>query len=801
MEGWMGDVTFAMRGLYRRKGWTLAVLTTLAVGTGAATSLFSVSYSVLARPLPYPDPEELVRVYPADVRQGAGRGAFSMPDWEDWRAATRRLEALGLYSTLPSDLVLTGFGDAMELETAYVTSGFFETLDVDAALGRTLRPEEERGDNHVVVLSHSVWQRVFGGDPAIIGRTVDLKAEPYRVVGVMPPGFGYPEEGVELYTFLTVIPPTSTPLHLRVVRFLDAVGRLAPGATREQAQAELSAVALGLADRYPDTNASLTSATVLPLRETLIGRSRPALLALFACAGLLLAAAVFNVAGLTLVRQMDRTKEFAVRAALGAGRGRLVRLSVLETAVVASLGTALGVLVAVGLTRILIRLGGEILPRASEVAVDAPAMLFAGVAALAVTALFSLLPGRSLSRAASGALRVGAGIAHGWDGVRKALVAGQVGLACIILVLGGLLGRSLHSMGNVDPGFDGERRLVATVNISSTLYPERSDYLGFYRRYLDELSSLPGVEAVGSIRYFPTRGVGEQYSWLVPGIEPPPDRIQEAFLLQIDEGLPAALGMRLHEGRFLTRADVEGSPRIVINRTLADQAFPGESPVGRTLLVDDDFSTEVVGVVEDVRQRGLGVEPDPTIYMAQGANPRRSMSFVLRTSGDPLSAAGGVRERLRELDPRQPLAEVTTAQQVLSASLSRPRFLAAVSGAFGVVATLLALVAVGGAVAHAVGRRTREIGIRVALGERPGSVSLRMLRSAMVPALAGMGGGLAVALVSGRLIRSVLFGIAPHDWVAVGGAVSALVVASLVASLLPARRAGSVDPVSAMKIE
>lgn len=801
MEALVADVRLALRGLMRRKAWAGAVLITLALGIGAATGLFSVTYSILSRPLPYPEPDRLVRVHPADPERGATRASFSMPDWEDWRRETTQLAELGLYSTLPSDLTLTGRGDAQELETAYVSSGFFEVLGVDAVLGRVLLPDEERGDNRVVVLSHGVWQRVFGADPGVVGTTVELKSEPYRVVGVMPEGFGFPTGDVELYVFLTTIPASSTPLHLRVVRFLGAVGRLAPGATVEQARSDLSRVAEGLSRRYPDTNESLTAATVVPLRESIVADIRPSLLALMAGAGLFLLAALANVSGLTLVRQLSRTPELAVRESLGAGRGRLMRQAIAEAGVVAVLGTVGGLVVAGGLTRILLRDSAGFLPRAGEVSIDGPVLAFAAILALLATAMTALLPIRALPRSTAAALRGERDGGATRPVVRGGLVAAQIGLATVVLLVAALMVRSLQEMSRVDPGFDPERRLMAMVNISSTLYPERSDYLGFYRALREELSGIPGVERVGAIRYLPTRGMGEQFDWALPGVEPPSDRLQETWILQIDEGLPDALGMRVREGRALTQEDAEGTYGVLVNQTLRRAAFGDGPAVGRMLDLDGGLPAEVVGIVDDVRQGGLGEAPEPTVYMHQEGLSRRSMAFVLHTAGDPLSVAGAVRDRLRALDADQPLAELTTADQLLEGSLARPRLLAGVSAAFGLLSTLLALVAAGGAVAHAVGRRTREIGIRVALGERPTAVSARLLAQALVPVGLGVVGGVAVTLSASRFLRGVLFGVAPWDWAAMAAAIGILTFFSLLACFVPARRAGAIDPVTAMRAE
>ena len=359
MDGWVRAVRFGLRGLVRNRVWALAALVTLALGTGAATSLFSVAYSVLFRPLPYPESDQLVRVYPENEREPGRPAAFSVPDWEDWRDATTTLQDIGLYTTLPSDLVLTGFGDATELETAYVTPGFFEALSVPAALGSVLRAEDEQGDRRAVVLSDGVWRRVFGADPAVVGTTVMLKAEPYRVVGVMPEGFGYPNSDIELYAFLSVIPATSTPFHLRVVRVLDAVARLAPGTTPNQARQELASIASQVARANPDSNEGLTGAGVMPLRESAVADVRPSLLTLMAGAGLFLVAALINLSGLVMVRQISRRSEYGIRRSLGAGRRDLVRQVLAESGVTGGSGNGAGGRTRASPYRSVGRLGGD----------------------------------------------------------------------------------------------------------------------------------------------------------------------------------------------------------------------------------------------------------------------------------------------------------------------------------------------------------------------------------------------------------------------------------------------------------
>ena len=526
---------------------------------------------------------------------------------------------------------------------------------------------------------------------------------------------------------------------------------------------------------------------------------RPSLLTLMGGAALFLFGALINVSGLMLVRQLSRAPELGVRTSLGADRSDLNRQILAEAGLVAVLGTGSGVLLATLLTGALVGLAGPALPRASEVSVGAPAAAFGLVLALVTCAAAALLPSRSLEKLVRVSLRSGRG-GVGGSRARRRLVEGQVALATIMVILAGLMVRSLSEMSRVDPGFEPSGRLVAGLNISSTLYPERPDYLGFYRRYLEELESIPGVTAVGSLRYFPTQGVGESYNWSVPG-EEPPDTRNQVYVLQASVGLPSALGMRVRQGRGLSDEDGEGTPGVVINQTLARLAFGQASAAGRTLLLDDDYPVEVVGVVDDVRQRGLGVDPDPTAYMLQEANPRRSMAFVLSTDQDPLLLAGAVRDRLREMDPGQPLAELTTAEALLSGSLARPRFLAVISSAFGILATLLALVAVGGAVAHVVGGMKREIGIRMALGQEPRSVGMGILKAALAPVAVGLGVGAAITLLLARFLDGVVFGVAPTDPATMSISLLGLFLFAVIACLVPIRRVGAVDPVSAMRAE
>ena len=511
------DVHYSLRSLLRSPGFTLVALLILTLGIGANTAMFTVVNSVLIRPLPFPQPDRLVRVWAAGpVRT---HGAFSLPDFQDWSEWTSTLSALGLYSTLPSDLILQNEGPAEEVETAHVSSGFFEALGVPAHLGRTLQPEEEYGQNRVVVLSHASWVHRFGSDPTIVGRTLTLKNEGYEVVGVMPEGFGFPSPDIEMWTFLTVIPESSTPLHLRVVRFLDAVGRMAPGTTVERATEDLSSIAASLSAEYTDTNEGLDRATVEPLQGTMVGNVRTPLLVLLGAVGFILLIACANMANLLLARGTGRGTEMAVRTALGAPKWRLIRQVLTESVVLSGLGGAAGVALSFASLRGLATWSAGVIPRATEVGPDLRVLAFAVGLSIFTGLLFGVLPALAISRSeVTETLKVGGrGGARARRGTQPFLVGAEVAIAVVLLVGAGLLLRSLWLTQRVDPGFSAEDRLAVTLTISASTYLERSEYMGFYREALDRLGSLPGVREAGSIRHFPLRGAGEQADWAVLG--------------------------------------------------------------------------------------------------------------------------------------------------------------------------------------------------------------------------------------------------------------------------------------------
>ncbi len=804
MDALLQDLRHGARQLRRARGFTAIAALTLALGIGGTTAIFTVVRGVLLRPLPFPSPDRLVRVWPAAPRDGQARMGFSVPDFEDWAAHSRSLVSLGLYSTIPSDVVLTGRGQAEALPTAHVSAGFFETLGVPAELGRTLLPVEEKGANHVIVLSDAAWRTRFGADPGLVGSRILLAGVPYTVVGIMPPAFGFPSHDIEAWVFLSTVPQSSIPLQLRVVRLLSAVGRLRPGVSVAQARAELSGVARALAAEHPQTNADLTAATVQPLREAMVGDVRLALLVLLGATMLILLIACANVANLVLARGTARRREVAVRAALGAGRARLLRQLLVENLLLGLVGGALGLVLAFwGVAALLARADG-LLPRAAEVRPDAQVLLFALVASLLTGLLFGLLPawGASRPRLASVLREGGRGATAAHGRARRALVVAEVALSLVLLAGAGLLLRSLWSLRSVDPGFATADRLVVTLTISDVKYPTRPGYMAFHHELMRRLGALPGVRAVAATRFLPLDGGVEDHGWTVPGSGVDPDRNPSADLIQVTPGFFRTMGIPLVRGRAIEEQDRADAPLVlVINRTLARAAFGAADPVGHTIDFGGGGPLPVVGVVGDVRQRELRAPPPPIVYVAEQQTPRRALTYVLHTTGKALALAPAVRRIVADMDPDQPIARITSLEGALSESITTPRFLATLLATFAALALLLAALGIYGVLSYQVRQRTHEIGIRLALGARAGDVVGLLIRQGMAPVALGLAAGAAGAVLLTRLMSSLLFAVAPDDPATLAAAAALLGAVALAAVWIPARAAARVDAVRTLGVE
>ncbi len=810
LEDVVQDLRYGARGLRRSPGFSLSALLVLALGIGSATALFGVVDAVLLAPLPYPQPDRLVRVWPASPSRGQDKSAFSYPDAKDWRERAGSLAGLAVYSTLPGDYIYLGGDAPMELSTEWVGGDYFDVLGVAPASGRTLRPEDEAAERMVAVLSWGAWQRLFGGDRGVVGRTIELDHRPFEIVGIMPEGFDYPvDTPVDVWVPMTVIPQDAIPTNIRGVRFLSGLARLGPDATLERARSELSGIAQELERTFPE-NAGITAATLEPLRDTVVGDVRTALWVALGAVGFILLLACANVANLLLARGTARTREMALRMSLGAPAGRVVRQLLTESLLLAVCGGVLGLGVAWAATSALARWSAGLLPRAAGIGLDGTVVGVSLLVTLVAALLAGVLPAlRATDVSPADDLREGSrGNAAGLRGVRlrRGLVAAEVALAVLLLTGAGLLVRSLGALTHVDPGFETAGRIAMTLRISDQKHPERSDWMGMYHQIIERLQANPAVTSVGAIRYLPFRGSGEAVPVRVPGLyEPERDRQQYAQLFQVSDGLFDALGMKLLRGRSFRPTDGPGDPFVgVVNEAFGRDFFQGKDPLGQRFVVpggDKGIEVEVIGVVADVHHRGLGEAPHPSLYVSNDQNSRIQMSYVAATTGDPLALAGEMRRIVHDLDPDQPVSEILPLTELTSENLAQPRFFAALLGGFAILALVLAALGVYGVLAYVVRERAREMGLRMALGASGERMAARVLAQGMTPVAIGLVLGLLGAAALSRFLGSLLFGVRPLDAPTYAGVAVVLGAVAVVACLVPAWSAGRVDPMVSLRSE
>ncbi|MCP3097827.1 ABC transporter permease [Myxococcus sp. K15C18031901] len=799
------DLRYGARILARSPGFTAAILVTLALGIGANTAIFSVIHGVLLRPLPYADGERLVHLEQPVARADIENAGFSPVELEDYGQRLTRIRGLVEYHSMPFNIV--GHGEPQRVQTAVVSSGFFDTLGVRPLLGRTFLPEEEQpGAAPVLILSHAYWQRVLGGDPAIVGKTFTMNGRTHTVIGVLPPVPQYPGEN-DVYMPVSACPFRSGAqwTHTRTSRGLTVLGRLAPGVSLAEARAELAMVAAGLHQAYPDAYPATEgfSASASSMRDRLVARARPTLLLLFATAVFLLLVVCANVANLTLARLSRREHELAVRAAVGAGRGRLVRQLLTEHLLLSLLGGLLGLAVAVSGMELLVAFVARYTSRAVEVEVGAPMLLINLALSLGTGLVLSLLPALP-SRTVFGTGRPqGGGASRVSPRLRGFFIVSQVALSCVLLVGAGLMLRSMARLHRVDPGFDPENVLTARVDLGWDRYREEEKVRAFAEQLVPRLEGLPGVTAVGLANDLPLGGNSpwttslqvEGQELLVGQVRP------QADLRSATPGYFRALGVPLMKGRLFEAGDRPGAaPVVVVNQAFARAYFAGEDPVGRRLSFDAGQSwVTVVGVVGDVRERGLGEEPPREVYLPFTLQPLRDVRLLLRADGDPMALASRVRALVYELDSVQPVTDVRPLSSLRSESLAAPRLVTLLLGFVAALALVLTCTGLSGVVAFSVSQRVRELGIRLALGAEPSRVLGLVLRQGMALVLSGLVMGTAGALGLSSLLEGMLFGVAPADPVTLVGVVVLLGGTGAVACLIPAVRASRVDPAIALR--
>ncbi len=818
MPAILQDLRFALRTLRRAPGFAAMVIATLAIGIGANATIFSVVRGVLLKPLPYGEPERIVQVWGSSPEQGFLRLGVSLHDFEDWRARSATLEEVAVYNRRQGNLAQEDRSE--RLAYALVTPGLFKVLGVAPAIGRTFEEEENLpGGDAAVVVSHGFWRRMLGSDPRAVGGDVALDGRRLTVVGVMPEGFYFPTPETELWKPFGMRPDDSGD---RGGRWVSAVGRLAQGRSLAEARAELTAIAANLEAAYPDTNHGIT-VYLEPRHELVTSESRRMILVAWSVVGLLLLIACANVANLFLTRATGRGREMAIRGALGAGRGQLVRQLMVESLTLAALGGAGGAALATGLTRVLRGMPGAGLPRTAEIALDAGVLGYAAAASLLTAVLFGLVPALAATRFdLRGKLAAGgrgvAGRGRRQQRLRQGLVIGELSLAVVVLAGAGLLLRSFLELASVEPGFATEGRLAARLAPAWSEMPDREQAVELYRTLLERAAALPGVEAAAAVNTLPLAGTNMWRTTFEIAGQPPaePGRERRAQYRTVTPGYFDAMGIRLLEGRAVGEEDSADRPAVVvIGVAAARRYFPSGALGERVSMVPPDHPSyrpyEIVGVVADVRDNALDREPNPVLYVpfaqAQwGHFQDWGMTIVLRTAGEPTagSPAGLIaplRSALREAAPGLPPFDVQTLGQRLGETLSAPRFNLLLLGAFSLAALVLGAVGVYGVTATLVGQRTPEIGLRIALGARRRQVLALVIGGGMRLAAIGVVVGSGLGLLASRGLRGQLFEISHLDPWTFAVTAALLLAVALLACWLPARRAASLEPMRCLRGE
>jgi putative ABC transport system permease protein len=801
MDSLIKDIRYGFRSLLKRPGFTAIALIALALGIGANTAIFSLVNAVVLRPLPFPEPDRLVWAW-GNIRSGGNRASISPLDYLDYREQNKTFENLAAALTMPLPVNVTGNGDPERLNAAGVTGNFFDTFKIAPALGRGFTLDNEKtGQDQVTILSHNFWQRRFGGDPAIINRTIVLNGKATQIIGVMGPDVSLPQVA-ELWVPLNFEDPD---MKMRKAHFLRPIGRLKPGVSLTQAQADLDLIAAQLEKQYPDSNTGWNTRLV-SLREQLLGSSRTYVFILFGAVGLVLLIACANVANLLLVRAAARQKEIALRTALGASRPRIMRQMITESVLLAIMGGALGALLARFGVDLLVSLSEGSLPRTVTVRVDATVLLFTFLISLATGLLFGLAPAfRTLQVNLIESLKEGVRGASETtlrNRTRSLLVVFESAIAVMLLIAAGLLVRSLIALQSVDPGFDANNVLTMRLDLARNKYDTPEKTANFLTELQTRAGNLPGVETVGLITELPLSGQLNDVPFTVEGR--PPVTIDQAFdadFRRINQNYFSALRIPLLRGRNFSDQEVRQDDEVVIvSQQLVNQVFPNEEPLGKRLVtVMGDTRYEIIGVVSDIRHQSLAGGPVPTMYFPTIQS--NSTNVVIRTKSDPMSVAAGLRKEIQAIDPDQPVAAVKPMTAWVDASVSSQRYRTTLLGLFAVLAMVLAATGIYGVMSYTVAQRTHEIGVRMALGAQQGNVLKLVVRQGMMLAVIGVALGLIGAFALTRVMASLLFQVTARDPITFAVVAVLLIAVAFLACFVPALRATKVDPLVALRYE
>jgi putative ABC transport system permease protein len=811
MSELLQDLRYGWRGLVRSRGFTAVAVLTLALGIGATTAIFSVVDAVVLRPLPYPDADRITMVWMDNRRMGMSEDIHSWPNYADYRDQNHTFTDVAAYA--PAGFNVTGAcdGGACEPErvpAAVSTADLFAVLGVAPQLGRTYTAaEEEPGSDGVVVLGHGLWTRLFAGDPAAVGRTIRLNGRERTVVGVMPPGFAFPSPETQLWVPLAM---SADDRAARNSFGLYAVGRRKPGVSLDAARTDMAAIAARLEAEYPTLRD--LGVNLVPLPEQVVGKTlRTALWVMLGAVAAVLLIGCANIANLMLSRAAAREREVGVRLALGAGRGRLVRQLLTESVLLAAIGGVLGVALAWAGLRLIVGLAPADMPRMDGARIDGLVLAVAALVVLATGLVFGLAPALQLSRPdLAGALREGGRGGTGQRGhrLRRLLAGAQVALVVVLLTGAGLLMRSFVQLQQVQLGFRPDHLLTMQLALPGAKYQDAPQRLAFYDALTERLRAVPGVEGVGAITDIFLTSTPTSTVFTVEGRTPTP--AEASIEVPLDAVTPdyfRTMGIRLLEGRTFTPRDGPDAPRVaIVNESMARRFWPGESAVGKRFRYGTGPDNQapwltIVGVVADMRRTGYDKPVRYETFLPIGQYTPGRLTFVVRTANDPLALARTARAEVRRVDPDQPVYQVESMDQRLSAMVAQRRFSMALLGMFAALALILGVVGVYGVTSYLVAQRTREVGLRLALGAEPRTVVRMVIRQGMLVAAAGIGAGLLGALLTTRLMAGLLYGVRPTDAVTLLAVTALLATATFVANYLPARRASRVDPLVALREE
>lgn len=812
IESLAGDVRYALRTYRRSPGFTAVAILTLAVGLGAITSIFTFVNAFFLKPLPFHDAEALVMIWettPHEENVRADRTMTVNPaNYLDWAQEARSFTQMAAFNI--DYATLTGEADPERVVASVVHPGFFSVLGVQPALGTPFSLDHgQPGLEKVAILSNGLWQRRYGGDPTIVGQSIIVDGEPLTVLGVMPKGYAHPDPSAEwlnpeIWRPIALDPATMN----RRGRWMRVVARLGPGVALEQAQAEMTGIAGRLADAYPETNEGWGT-RVVSLRDQQFASARPALLTLLGVGGLVLLIVCVNLANLFLARSHGRSREFAVRSAIGSGRGRLARQLLVEGLVVSAVGGTLGLLFTLLASGSLRNLQAQHFPSIADMGIDYRVVFFALVISTLTAVLFSLLPVFSVSkpelRSVLSEGTAGSGIGRHAVRMREWLVIGEIGLTAVLLFGAVLLTRSFLELTSVPPGFGIQRSLTFNVNLPRDGYGEGHQAAAFFDDLLPRLVALPGAQAVTMASDLPFT-VWNSYTGIRPEeMDPETEERPSVENRTVNRDYFDVMGIPLLSGRGFTTEDRPEEPLvIVVNRQMAELLWPEGSPLGRRVEIgrstEPDYAT-VVGVVGDILDDGLDSDPEPRFYLSYDQKPRTFGAVIMATSVDPMSLVAAARREVAATDDRIPITEINTLDGLIRESVATPRAVSALAMIFGLLALLLAAVGIYGVMAYSVTERTREIGVRTALGAKAGDVTGMILARSLRMCLVGAVGGLVLVLVFGQIVASLLFGVTPRDpltflltFVVLGGV-------ALLAAWVPAHQASRVDPMVAMRAE